>query len=143
MPAADLLFVYGTLLSGGGNDIARIAPDAVFVSSARVRGRLYDVNGLWPALVLDDSAGWVTGEIYRVPLQAWPALDALEDPVTPQHPDGAYFKVDTQVLCGDVTRYVTVYTANPATTRLTQLIASGDWMVYALNLAAQAAAPPA
>ena len=143
MPAADLLFVYGTLRRGGGNDIARIAPDATFVSSARVRGRLYDVNGLWPALVLDDSAGWVTGEIYRVPLQAWPALDALEDPVTPQHPDGAYFKVDTKVLCGDVTRYVTVYTANPATTRLTQLIASGDWMVYALNLAAQAAAPPA
>ena len=170
MPAADLLFVYGTLRQGGSNDIARIAPAAVFVTAARVRGRLYDVNGRWPSLVPDDQAGWVTGEIYRVPPQSWPALDALEDPVTPTHPDGAYFKIEADVeregsvelmiahsaasgigrhaesgiarlgerVTGHVTEYVnervTLYIANPAMTRLTQLIDSGDWIVYAATL---------
>jgi gamma-glutamylcyclotransferase (GGCT)/AIG2-like uncharacterized protein YtfP len=134
VPAADLLFVYGTLRRGGSNDIARIAPAAVFVNTARVRGRLYDVNGRWPALVLDDNADWVSGEIYRVPRQSWPALDALEDPVTPERPDGAYFKVETDVSGASGIECVTVYTANPATTRLTQSIASGDWIAYAATL---------
>ena len=139
MPAADLLFVYGTLRRGGSNDIARIAPDAVLITTARVRGRLYDVNGRWPALVQDEGAGWVIGEIYRVSPQSWPALDALEDPVTPTHPDGAYFKVEANVEwgssseCGSArgTERVTLYTANPAMTRLTHLISSGDWIAYA------------
>ena len=142
MPAADLLFVYGTLRRGGSNHIARIAPDAVFVTTARVRGHLYDVNGRWPALVLDESAGWVAGEIYHLPPPSWPALDALEDPVTPTHPDGAYFKVEAQVECGDRsepgsahgTERVTLYTANPAMTRLSFLISSGDWIAYAATL---------
>ena len=137
MPGLEpsFLFVYGTLRRGGSNDIARIAPDARFESVARVRGRLYDVNGRWPALVLDPNADWVSGEIYAVPLHAWPALDALEDPVTPQHPDGAYFKVATQVEENNgAIRDVTIYTANPATTVLVRLIASGDWMMYAATL---------
>ena len=134
MPAAELLFVYGTLRRGGSNDIARIAPDAVFVSTARARGRLYDVNGRWPSLVLDDSAGWVTGEIYRVPPQAWAALDALEDPATPERADGAYFKVEAEVHRGGSVEQVIVYTANPANTRLTVLIEAGDWMAYASTL---------
>ena len=137
MPEAEptLLFVYGTLRRGGDNDIARIAPDAKWVRAARVRGRLYDVNGRWPALVLDPQAGWVAGEIYAVPLHEWPALDALEDPVTPQHPDGAYFKVTTLVegVDGNLSK-VTVYTANPATTPLVRLIASGDWIDCAATL---------
>jgi gamma-glutamylcyclotransferase (GGCT)/AIG2-like uncharacterized protein YtfP len=125
------LFVYGTLRQGGSNDIARIAPEAVFVGNARVRGRLYDVNGRWPSLVLDDTAGWVTGEMYAVPAQSWPALDALEDPVTPERPDGAYFKVETDVACSDGSAArVTLYTANPAKTRLTDWIESGDWIAY-------------
>ena len=131
------LFVYGTLRRGGSNDIARIAQDASFVATARVRGRLYDVNGRWPALVLDDTADWVTGEIYAVPPHAWATLDALEDPVTPTHPDGAYFKVEAMVTYAGHTERVTLYTANPARTRLTNLIASGDWMAYAASLAAQ------
>ena len=137
MPGAEasLLFVYGTLRRGGSNDIASIAPDARFESFARVRGRLYDVNGRWPSLVLDAAAGWVAGEIYAVPPYAWPALDELEDPVTPQHPDGAYFKVTAQVETADGSApHVTVYTANPATTPLVRLIASGDWMAYAATL---------
>ena len=140
MPEGEtsLLFVYGTLRRGGSNDIARIAPDARFESFARVRGRLYDVNGRWPALVLDAKADWVSGEIYAVPPHAWPALDALEDPVTPQRPDGAYFKITAQVeMTGAATAATveaTLYTANPATTPLLRPIVSGDWMAYAAGL---------
>ena len=154
-PPTTHLFVYGTLRRGGSNDIARIAPAASFVTFARVRGCLYDVNGRWPSLVLDDAANWVSGEIYAVPPPAWPALDALEDPVTPARPDGAYFKVTaraeiTASAAGEHTGAhtgeqtsdaaqeamdVTLYTANPATTPLTRLIASGDWLAYARLLA--------
>lgn len=133
--AAQLLFVYGTLRRGGSNDIARIAPDARFSGLARVRGCLYDVNGRWPSLVLNATAGWVSGEVYEVPPHAWAALDALEDPVTPQRPDGAYFKASAPVeTASGVQQQVTLYTANPATTQLTCLIAEGDWIVYARAL---------
>lgn len=130
MPAADLLFVYGTLRRGGSNDIARIAPAATWAGTARIRGRLFDVNGRWPALVLDAAAGWVVGELYQVPKAAWPALDALEDPVRPDHPDGAYFKVVAPVEHADRVLQATVYTANPAVTPLMTWIESGDWMAY-------------
>lgn len=134
-----LLFVYGTLRRDGSNDIARIAPGAGFESFARVRGRLYDVNGRWPSLVLDEADGWVIGEIYAVPPHEWAALDALENTVTPHNPDGHYFKVSTQVTTANAMSIdVTVYTANPATTRLVKLIASGDWITYAAGLAQQA-----
>ena len=135
---AHTLFVYGTLRRGGSNDIARIAPEASFLTRARVRGRLYDVNGRWPSLVLDQQAGWVTGELYAVPPHAWAALDALEDPVTPQRPDGAYFKVSAPVETDSgALRQVTLYTANPAATPLTRLIADGDWLAYARAALAQ------
>ncbi len=137
MHAADVLFVYGTLRRGGSNDIARIAPAASWVATARIRGRLFDVNGSWPALVLDEAAGWVSGELYQVPEAAWPALDALEDPVRPDHPDGAYFKLAASVEYAGGLRMATVYTANPAMTPLKTWIASGDWMAYV------AAMPPA
>lgn len=141
MPGAEstLLFVYGTLRRGGSNDIARIAPGACFVSPARMRGRLYDVNGRWPSLVLDETAGWVNGEIYAVPPHEWAALDALENTVTPHNPDGHYFKVSALATTATAAPIVvTVYTANPATTRLVDLIASGDWIAYAAGLAKQA-----
>ncbi len=88
--AGDLLFVYGTLRAGGSNDIARVAPAARRCADARVRGLLYDL-GAYPALLLDAGAGWVAGELYEVPAHAWPALDALEEPVTSARPDGEYF----------------------------------------------------
>lgn len=136
MPGADPtpLFVYGTLRRGGSNDIARMAPGAAFAGAGRLRGRLYDVNGRWPALVLDGNAGWVSGELYLVAPCDWPALDELENTVTPQNPHGHYFKVSATVeSVGAAATLATVYTANPATTRLINLIASGDWIAYAAS----------
>lgn len=132
--AVELLFVYGTLRRGGSNDIARIAPTARFAGMARIRGRLYDL-GRYPALLLDATdtgAGWVTGELYTIPDIEWPALDALEEPVTPQRPDGEYFKIITTVEADDgAPREVWTYAANPAVLQLDREIVSGDWMAHA------------
>lgn len=127
----DLLFVYGTLRAGCSNDIARIQPRAVRDADARVRGRLYDL-GSYPALLLDEGADWVRGELYRVPADAWEALDALEEPVTEARPDGEYFKLVTAVCLADgSTRDAWVYSANPAAVKLEHLIQSGDWVAHA------------
>jgi gamma-glutamylcyclotransferase (GGCT)/AIG2-like uncharacterized protein YtfP len=126
-----LLFVYGTLRAGSSNDIARIAPAARPFAAARVRGLLYDL-GAYPALLLDASASWVAGELYAVPAHAWPALDALEEPVTAERPDGEYFKLEVEVELADGShRQVWIYAANPAVLTLDRLIAGGDWMAYA------------
>ncbi|HEY4373762.1 MAG TPA: gamma-glutamylcyclotransferase family protein [Burkholderiales bacterium] len=128
---SELLFVYGTLRAGCRNDIARIAPAARYFAAARVRGRLYDL-GTYPALLLDAQAGWVTGELYTVPSQAWPALDALEEPVTPQRPDGEYFKhITTVELLDAAVREAWIYSANGAALNLARPIESGDWIAYA------------
>jgi gamma-glutamylcyclotransferase (GGCT)/AIG2-like uncharacterized protein YtfP len=129
--STDLLFVYGTLRRGGSNDIARVAPGAQWAGAARVRGRLYDL-GAYPALLLDPGAGWVAGELYAIAPADWPALDALEEPVTPARPDGEYFKQTTLVEGADgkpVT--VWIYVANPAALTLDSEIGSGDWMTHA------------
>lgn len=126
-----LLFVYGTLRAGGSNDIARIAPSARHFAAARVRGLLFDL-GAYPALLLDAGAGWVAGELYAVPAHAWPALDALEEPVTTERADGEYFKLEAEVELADGScRAVWIYAANPAVLKLDRPIAGGDWMAYA------------
>jgi gamma-glutamylcyclotransferase (GGCT)/AIG2-like uncharacterized protein YtfP len=131
-----LLFVYGTLRRGGSNDIARLVPTARFETAARLRGILYHL-GEYPALVADSAASWVTGEVYRIAPEGWPALDALEHVVTDVRPDGEYFRVHTDVEAADGAMLCCqVYVANPARMRLDRAIEGGDWIAFA---AAQAA----
>ncbi len=127
----DLLFVYGTLRAGGSNDIARIQPRATRKADAHVRGVLYDL-GAYPALRLEGTASWVTGELYRVPADGWAPLDALEEPVTEERPDGEYFKLIHPVQLADGSWLEAwIYAANPAVLKLDRPIASGDWMRHA------------
>ncbi len=62
-PETDRLFAYGTLMTG----LSRrpLLDPAVLEGRGRIRGSLYDF-GEYPGVVLDD-AGWVAGELYRVP----------------------------------------------------------------------------
>ena len=127
---ARRLFVDGTLRRGGSNDIAHLVPEATFIAESSMRGRLYDL-GEYPALVADENAGWVAGEIYAVPDSGWAALDALEEIVTPERPDGYYFRVVANARIGVASdNSCEVYVANPATLRLEHPIESGDWMTY-------------
>lgn len=128
--AESLLFVYGTLRRGGSNDMARLLPAAVLISGARMRGRLFDL-GDYPALVADACAGWVEGEIHAIPEHGWSALDALEDVVSANHPQGEYFRVMAHACdAHGRARQCQVYVANPAVMRLDRPITGGDWIDY-------------
>ena len=80
-PRPILLFVYGTLHPDAAPpEIADTARKLEFVSTATVRGRLYDL-GEYPGLVLDDSldAPEVPGHIFTVPDgHTLAAIDAYE-----------------------------------------------------------------
>jgi len=75
------LFVYGTLRSEFQNEFARLLrAGSVFVGKARIRGRLYRLDG-YPGLKLSRSGGdWASGEVYllRDPEATLSALDAYE-----------------------------------------------------------------
>jgi gamma-glutamylcyclotransferase (GGCT)/AIG2-like uncharacterized protein YtfP len=61
----DLIFVYGTLISGeAAHGEINVGHQLEVVSSAVIGGRLYDVDS-YPALILG-AGGLVTGELYRV-----------------------------------------------------------------------------
>jgi gamma-glutamylcyclotransferase (GGCT)/AIG2-like uncharacterized protein YtfP len=64
---SDLLFVYGTLMSGYSHPMARLlSSNADFLGPASCRGRLYKVKH-YPGLVLsEDESERVFGELYRL-----------------------------------------------------------------------------
>ena len=64
---SDLLFVYGTLMRGYDNPMAKLlSANADFLGQARCRGRLYQVKH-YPGLVLStEVADVVFGELYRL-----------------------------------------------------------------------------
>ena len=71
------LFVYGTLRSGSGNAFARLLQETSdFAGMGRVRGSLYRIAH-YPGWV-EDSNGWVTGEIW-LPRDAGSLLVELDE----------------------------------------------------------------
>ncbi|MDQ4419233.1 gamma-glutamylcyclotransferase [Sphingobium sp. DEHP117] len=85
---SELLFVYGTLRRGCDNQQAhRLHSESSWLGTGLARGRLYRVDW-YPALVADQEAGWVAGDILRMAdpdaTLAW--LDAYEEcgPAFPQ-----------------------------------------------------------
>lgn len=74
----ERLFVYGTLRRGFSNPGREILElHGEHVAMATVRGHLYEVQGL-PALVVDDGAGPVAGELYRLTREPGVALARLD-----------------------------------------------------------------
>ena len=71
------LFVYGTLRGNFTNRHARmLAREATPAGVARVRGRLYRLNG-YPAMRHSQDPVWVTGEVYLL-RNARGLLEALD-----------------------------------------------------------------
>lgn len=61
------LFVYGTLRRDAGHPMhAPLRESAQLLGAAAARGILYSIDDQYPGLVLDPSAGWVHGELYRL-----------------------------------------------------------------------------
>jgi len=71
------IFVYGTLKRGQRQDLANYIPAPVYLGEGWVYGKLYDL-GHCPALVLDDTAGQVFGEVWELDSTLFAALDRYE-----------------------------------------------------------------
>lgn len=124
------VFVYGTLRRGGRNDIHRYQPMPRWVTTGRVRGRLYHL-GRYPGLLLGDG-DWVTGEVYEVSASVLVELDHLER-LLPQ-PTGEYHRRTVAVDTPDGPLVCMLYEIDPSRVEGRPLIAHGDWL---------RAAPPA
>jgi gamma-glutamylcyclotransferase (GGCT)/AIG2-like uncharacterized protein YtfP len=71
----ELVFVYGTLRTGGSNRFRMDGGESL--GPASVRGRLYAIDW-YPGLVPDAAAGPVTGELFAVAAAHLRELDAFE-----------------------------------------------------------------
>ena len=125
----ELLFVYGTLrrdCTSGAH--ATYLADAHFIARATLSGKLFRVS-YYPALVLDENAGKVTGEVYRLTsAEQLAQLDAYEECAYPALPQQEYQRIQVQVLT-DVGENLStwVYAYQHDCDQL-ELIASGDFI---------------
>lgn len=111
-----LLFVYGSLMRG--QEHACELRDACWVGAARTAAAYTLVAvGRYPAL-LAGGAHAVAGELYEVPADDLPRLDAFE-----QHPD-VYQRAAVQLADG---RVVQGYLMPAHRARGAELVPSGDW----------------
>ncbi len=127
--SADYIFVYGTLRRActTGAHQTYLA-GAEFIENAKIKGNLYRVS-YYPALVLDDSASWVLGEVYRLAsADQLMRLDAYEECSYPPLPTQEYQrkKVDVITDSGKVLS-VWIYSYQHPFKNL-DLIASGDFL---------------
>lgn len=133
-PAAELLFVYGTLRAACNSGAhQRYLQEARFVANARVRGHLYQASYapalIYPALVLDDVAGWVLGEVYQLTDAAQlAALDAYEECDYPSLPEQEYQRLRVMVTCEQANPVVVWTYAYQRPVAGLRLIASGDFL---------------
>ncbi len=119
--AGEYLFVYGTLRTGG--EAAGMLCGCEFLGTARTTGAIYDVNGEYPALVLDGS-GSVEGEVWRCPAGVLRRLDHFE-----QVAAGLYARVRVQAGEHECWTYI----AGPLLAEVlipARRIASGCWLTY-------------
>lgn len=126
---SDYIFVYGTLMRTcpTGAHQTYLA-NAKFIGTAKVKGNLHRVS-YYPALVLDDAAGWVVGELYQLTSSAQlQQLDAYEECTYPGQPQQEYQRkiVDVQNDEGAVFA-AWVYCYQHAVNHL-PLIPSGDFL---------------
>jgi gamma-glutamylcyclotransferase (GGCT)/AIG2-like uncharacterized protein YtfP len=125
----ELLFVYGTLRRGcptGAHN--KFLAGATFITPARTKGKLFKVS-YYPALVIDEAADWVIGEIYQLAsTEQLAALDAYEECSYPALPEQEYQRRKITVLT-DVgeSLFVWVYAYQHVSTHL-EFIASGDFL---------------
>lgn len=118
---AEYLFVYGTLRTGG--EAAGKLHGSEFLGTECVTGALYDVNGEYPALVLDGS-GSVDGEVWYCPAAVLRRLDRYEGLVA-----GLYSRVRVRAGEHDCWTYVAGPALAEVLTRERRIV-SGCWVTY-------------
>ena len=120
-----LVFVYGTLRSGGARAMSIRFPQAKFIAGAKVSGNLYDL-GEYPAVLLNESKSPVIGEVYEVDEEL---LDKLDDIEASSH----YRRKQVEIPLGTPRSTCWIYVSqfDPEVFTGATLITSGDWIEYA------------
>ena len=94
----DLLFVYGTLLSGLSNH--HHMQGARCLGPASVQGALFDL-GEYPAMVMTGARAepleTVMGELYQIEASHWQRLDTLEEVDPESIENSMYLRVTSEV----------------------------------------------
>ncbi len=117
-----LVFVYGTLRSGGAGAMATRFPNSKFIAEAKVSGVLYDL-GPFPGLLLDESRSLVMGEVYEIDEETLTKLDEFEA-------TSNYLRKQVDITFGNERVSCWTYEPNPDFYSLRTLITSGDWLKY-------------
>lgn len=117
------VFVYGTLRSGGRNDIARYRPVPTFEGRAAIAGTLYDL-GAYPGARLGGD-GRIHGEVYTITAEVEAELDLLEE--VEDDGSGEYRKRELQVSSQDGSWWCLVYEIQADRVRDATVIPGGDW----------------
>lgn len=125
----EFIFVYGTLRRAcptGAHD--KYLSGANFIAPAKIKGKLFKVS-YYPALVIDNDADWVIGEVYQlVSTRQLATLDAYEECTFPALPEQEYQRQKVTVLTdADEHLSVWVYAYQQASAQL-EFIASGDFL---------------
>jgi len=98
MNSENLLFVYGTLLSGLSNH--HLMAGSTCLGEASVQAALFDM-GEYPALcvqgALAEPRGLVLGELYKIEAEQWQGLDELEQVDPDSRENSMYLRVPIQV----------------------------------------------
>jgi gamma-glutamylcyclotransferase (GGCT)/AIG2-like uncharacterized protein YtfP len=118
-----LVFVYGTLRSGGEGAMSIRFSHSKFIADAKVNGSLYDL-GAYPGLLLNESGSSVIGEVYEVDDETLNELDDFEA-------SSNYLRKQVEIPLGTDSRSCWVYEPDPEFYSLRTFITSGDWIEYA------------
>lgn len=119
------VFVYGTLLSGMGNNT--ILKDSKYLGKATTSSnfRMLDV-GWFPGVIEDPSGIPIHGEVYEVSDTILQRLDRLEG-FRPEDPEnGLYNRTTIDTPFGEAI----IYIYNNHLGRNKAFVTSGDWRTY-------------
>lgn len=125
----EFIFVYGTLRRACATGAHQTyLAGAESIDNAKVRGNLYRVS-YYPALVLDDSADWVVGEVYRLTSdEQLRRLDVYEECTYPSLPEQEYQRKKINLITeAGIALSAWVYSYQRASEGL-ELIVSGDFL---------------
>lgn len=106
-----LLFVYGTLLQKDNQFGVYLKKHCIFLSSGKIKGRLYDI-GEYPGLLLDTDGYFIHGSIYSIDSEeVLHALDAYEGVGPDEEQPNLYLRMNCPVVTnnGESDAWVYVY----------------------------------
>ncbi|WP_193214394.1 gamma-glutamylcyclotransferase family protein [Luteolibacter marinus] len=124
---SELVFVYGTLRRGGSN--AFRMEGAEFVGEGFVRGYLYAISW-YPGLVLDEGAGKVRGDVFKVGPKLLRELDEFEGLSAGELQGGEYRRLKSEVLLGPGESCSAWVFEWVAAVEPMKVIPSGDWLHF-------------